>query len=67
MGFPGGSAVRHTPVGLGDMGLIPELGRASGVGNGNLLHYSCLENSTDRRVWWATFHGVARSWTQLSD
>ena len=33
MGFPGGSAIRHPPVGLGDVGLIPELGRASGVGN----------------------------------
>ena len=27
-----------------DMGLIPELGRSPGVGNGNPLQYSCLEN-----------------------
>ena len=32
----------------GDMGLIPGLGRSPGVGNGNLLQYSCLENSIDR-------------------
>ena len=28
--------------------------------------YSCLENSTDRGAWWATVHGVARSWPRLS-
>ena len=25
--------------------------------------YSYLENSVDRRVWWATVHGVAKSQT----
>ena len=29
--------------------------------------YSCLENSMDRRAWWATVHGVAKSWTQLNN
>ena len=29
-------------------GLIPGSGRSPGVGNSNLLQYSCLENSTDR-------------------
>ena len=28
----------------GDLGLIPELGRSPGEGNGNPLQYSCLEN-----------------------
>ena len=32
----------------GDLGSIPELGRSPGVGNGNPLQYSCLENSMDR-------------------
>ena len=32
----------------GDQGLIPELGRFPGEGNGYPLHYSCLENSMDR-------------------
>ena len=34
------------------MDLIPRSGRSSGVGNGNLLQYSCLEKSMDRRTWW---------------
>ena len=38
----------------GDVGLILELGRSPGVGNGNSLQYSCLENSMDRGVWRAT-------------
>ena len=29
-------------------------------GNGNPLHYSCLENSIDRGAWWATVHGITR-------
>jgi len=32
------------------MGLIPELGRDSGEGNGNPLQYSCLENPMDREA-----------------
>ena len=36
-------------------------------GNGNPLQYSCLENPMDGGAWWAAVHGVAKSWTQLSD
>ena len=36
-------------------------------GNGNPLQYSCLENPMDGGAWWAAVHGVARSWTQLSN
>ena len=32
-----------------------------GVGNGNTLQYSCLENSMGRGTWWATVHVVAES------
>ena len=35
--------------------------------NGNTLQYSCLENTIDRGTWKATTHGVAKSWTWLSD
>ena len=35
--------------------------------NGNLLQYSCLENSMDRGAWWVTVHGVTKSWILLSD
>ena len=43
------------------MDLIPGLGRSPGVGNGNSLQYSCLENSMDRGAWWATARGIAES------
>ena len=39
----------------------------SGEGNGNPLQYSCLENPMDGGAWWAAVHGVAQSWTRLSD
>ena len=45
----------------------PGLGRSSGEGNGNPLKYSYLENSMDRGASWATIHGVAKSWTWLSE
>ena len=50
-----------------DTSLIPGLGRSPGVGNGNPLQYSCLENSMDRRAWRATVHGVTKSRTQLGE
>ena len=39
----------------------------NGEGNGTPLQYSCLENPMHRGAWWAAVHGVAKSWTQLSD
>ena len=39
----------------------------NGEGNGNPLQYPCLENPMDGGAWWATVHGVAKSWTRLSD
>ena len=38
-----------------------------GEGNGTPLQYSCLANPMDGGAWWAAVHGVARSWTRLSD
>ena len=46
-----------------DTGSIPGLGRSPGVGHGNPLQYSCLENSMDIGAWWATVHVVAKSQT----
>ena len=40
---------------------------AFGESNGNPLQYSCLGNTMDRGAWWTTVHGVAKSWTWLSD
>ena len=51
----------------GDLGLIPGLERSPGDGHGNPLQYPCLENPMDIGAWWATVHGVAKSWTRLSD
>ena len=65
--FPGGSDGNVTAYNEGELGLIPELGRSSGEGNGNPLQYSCLENPTDGRAWLASVHGVAKSQTRLSD
>ena len=36
-----------------------------GEGNGNPLQYSCPGNPMDRRAWWATVQGVAKSRTRL--
>ena len=36
-------------------------------GSGNPLQYSGLENPMDRATWWATVHGVGKSWTLLSN
>ena len=44
-----------------DGGSIPGSGRSPGVGNGNLLQYSCLENPMDRAAWQATVHRVTES------
>ena len=62
-GFPGGSAVKNLPVNAGDAGSIPGMGRFPGGGNSNPLQYSCLESPMDRGAWWATVHGVIKSWT----
>ena len=66
MGFPGGSVVRNLLANAedtGDVGSISGLRRSPGVGNGNLLQYSCLENSMDRGAWWAMVHGVTKNQT----
>ena len=62
MGFPCGSADKESTRNAGDLGLIPALGRSPGEGKGYPLQYSGLENSMN-----CIIHGVAKSWTQLSD
>ena len=61
LGFPDGLASIESPCNVGDLGLIPGLGRFPGKANGYPLQYSCLENSIDCIV-----HGVAKSLTRLS-
>ena len=51
MGFPGGTMVKNLPASAGDVGdtgLTPGSGIFPGVGNGNPLYYSCLENPMDK-------------------
>ena len=66
-GFPGASfvaqLVKNPQYGsMVDLGLTPGLGRSSGEGKGSPHQYSGLENSMDSAA-----HGVAKSWTGLSD
>ena len=49
MGFPGGSNSNKSTCNVGDLGLIPVLGRSSEGGHGNPLQYSCLENPYGQR------------------
>ena len=58
--------VKNPTANVGDVrdaGSIPGSGRFPGEGHGNPLQYSCPENPMDRGAWWATVHGVAKSWT----
>ena len=58
MGFPCGSAGKESASSVGDLGLIPGLGRPPEEGKGYPLQYSGLENSMDRIA-----HGVVESRT----
>ena len=60
-GFPGGSDGKASVCNAGDQGSIPGLGRSPGEGNGCPLQYPFLENSMNKGVRQATFHGVAKS------
>ena len=58
MGFPCGSAGKESTCDVGDLVLIPGLGRSPGEGKGYPFQYFGLENSMGCIV-----HGVAKSWT----
>ena len=58
--------IKNLPASAGDTGSIPGLGRFPGVGIGNPLQYSCLEDPMGRGAWQATAPRVAKSWTRLS-
>ena len=56
--------VKNPPAYAGDIndaGYIPESGRSPGVGNGNPLQCSCLENPMDSGACQATVHRIAKS------
>ena len=62
LGFSCGSAGKESACNVGDLGLIPGLGRSPGEGKGYPLQYSGLENSMD-----CIDHGVTKSRTRLSN
>ena len=62
LGFPCGSAGKEFACNAGDLSSITRLERSPGEGKAYPLQYSGLENSMDCIV-----HGVAKSWTRLSD
>jgi len=59
--LPCSSDGKESACNAGDLGSIPGSGRSPGEGNGDLEN-SGLENCMDCIV-----HGIAKSWTQLSD
>ena len=64
--FPGCSVGKEPSCNAGDigyLGLILRSGRFFGVGYGNPLQYSCLENPMDRGDWQAIVHEVTKSHT----
>ena len=69
-GFPGAQMVKNLPaihktwIWSPDQEDPLEKGMATHF---SVLAYSCLENPTVRRAWWATVHGVEKSHSRLSD
>ena len=60
-GFPGDlKKKKNPPANVGNVGLIPGLGRSLAGGSGNPLQHSCQDNPMDRGAWWATVHGLQR-------
>ena len=66
-GFPDDSDSKESACNAEEPDSIPRSERSAGEGNGHPLQYTCLQNSMDREAWWATVHGVTKSWTWLSN
>ena len=80
LGFPHGSAGKESTHNVGDLGLLPGMGRSCGGGHGNPLQYSCLENpygqrslagyspwgckELDTTKWLSTAHDKKKHWWQ---
>ena len=63
MGFPGGSDGEEPDCNVGDLGSIPGLGRSSEGGMVTQSSIHAWRIPMERQAWWATVHGVAKSWT----
>ena len=64
--FPGGSVVKNLLANAGDTGSVPGSGRSPGIGNGNPVQFSCLENPKDRGTCQAVTYGITKNQTRLS-
>ena len=64
-GLPPWLSGKESGCNAGDMGSAPGSGGSHGGGHGNLLQYSCLENSMNSGVWQTTVHEMAKSQTWL--
>ena len=62
LGFPCGSVGKESAYSMGDLGLIPGLGRSPQEGKGYPLQYSGLENSMD-----CISPGITKSLARLSN
>ena len=65
--FPAGSEGKESAHNVGDLGLIPELGRFPEEGMETHSNILAWRIPMDKGAWRATVQGVAKSWTQLSD
>ena len=67
MGLTGNSAGKESACNAEDLG--SSAGWEDPLEKGMATHSSILawRIPMDREVWWATVHGVTKSWTQLSD
>ena len=63
-GFTSASDSKESPCNADS---IPGLGKYPEEGNGYLLQYFYIENSTDRGAWLATVHGVTKSQTLVTN
>ena len=66
-GFPGGSVIKEFACSVGDLGLIPVLGRSPCGGHATLSSILAWRIPMDRGACWAAVHGVAKRRTPLSD
>ena len=62
-GFPGDSDSKESACNAKDRYTIPGLERSPGEKNDYSLQYYGLENSMDRRTWWATVYGAPKTGT----
>ena len=63
MTFPWRLSDKESAYNAGDASLIPGSGRFPRVGNGNLLQYSCLENSMATGAWQTSVQKAAKNQT----